>query len=52
MSLSIQLGSLELLYDVDVEGWVRFLAEGLEVGVDGVLGARPEGLLEQALEAG
>ena len=44
--------SLELLYDVDVEGRVRFLAEGLEVGEHGVLRARPEGPLEQALEAG
>ena len=44
--------SLELLYDVDVEGRIRLLRQGLEVGVDRVLGAGSESPLEQTLEAG
>ena len=43
---------LELFYDVDVEGWVWFFAEGLEVGENAVLGARTECPFQQSLEAG
>jgi len=44
--------SLELFYDVDVEGGVGFFAEGLEVGENAVLGARTECPFQQSLEAG
>jgi len=47
----VAIRSLQLLYDVDVEGRVRLLAQVLEVGVDRMFGARPEGPLQQALEA-
>ncbi len=44
--------SLELLYDVDVEGGVGFFAKGFEVGENAVLGTRTKRSLEKSLEAG
>jgi hypothetical protein len=38
--------SLELLYDVDVEGGVGFFAKWLEVGENAVLGTRTKRSLE------
>ena len=42
--------SRRLLYDVDIEAGLLHLADGLEVAVDGVTAAGPEGCLQELLE--